>query len=117
VHSAEAIGVELGIQPWLPDDWRVQFGTGSCPGPDSTAYPPVTELLDRLEDAHQRLHRHLRTLRTEDLSKPLPDVQYRSVYPTLGYAALHVLSAHTAFHAGQLMVWRRAMKLPTEAAL
>ena len=45
------------------------------------------------------------------LAKPLPDVRYRDRFPSIGYAAVHILSGHTALHLGQLTVWRRAMGL------
>ena len=56
IHSCQAIAGELGVVPWLPDDWEI--------------------------------------------------------LPTLGDALLQVVSAHTAFHAGQLAAWRRAIGRP-----
>ncbi len=115
VHSAEAIGGELGIEPWLPSGWGTQFGTGSRPEVARAAYPSLSVLSKRLDGARNRLHSHLRTLDEGALAEPLPDIRFRSVFPTVGHAALHILSAHTAFHAGQLVTWRRAMDLPIEA--
>jgi uncharacterized damage-inducible protein DinB len=45
------------------------------------------------------------------MSEPLPDVRYRNRIPTVGHAVLHILTAHTAMHVGQITVWRRAMGL------
>ena len=39
------------------------------------------------------------------LVKPLEDI----AFPTLGDVLLQVVVGHTAYHAGQLAVWRRAI--------
>jgi hypothetical protein len=44
--------------------------------------------------------------------QPLPDGRYREMFPTLGHAVTHVLTAHTAAHIGQVIVWRRVMGFP-----
>ncbi|MEO2013872.1 MAG: DinB family protein, partial [Fuerstiella sp.] len=38
VYSCQAIGGELGVEPWLPEDWETRFGTGSTPTADAAAY-------------------------------------------------------------------------------
>ena len=117
VHSAQAIGGELGLDPWLPEEWGDRFGTGSTPVTNAEAYPPMEELMAQLRGAAARIERHLRERGEEVLAAPLPDVRYRDLFPTTGHAALHILAGHTSFHAGQIMVWRRAAGLPTEPAL
>lgn len=112
-HSFQAIGGERGLPPWLPEDWSERFGTGSTPIPDRTAYPTKQTLLAAIDDGRQRLTAALSILTDRDLAVPLPDERYRSVFPTLGHAVLHILGAHAAVHVGQVTVWRRAMGLPT----
>jgi hypothetical protein len=48
----------------------------------------------------------------DGLAQPLPDERYRHIFPTIGHALLHILTAHAAVHVGQVSVWRRAFGLP-----
>ena len=64
-------------------------------------YPKKTELLNMLSEAGNRLRQALLSTSELDLAQRLP---------TVGHALLHVVAAHTAFHAGQLAVWRRARR-------
>ncbi len=117
VHSAQAIGGELGLSPWLPESWEEKFGTGSAPQVDGEISPSPAELESALVFAEQRVIERLQSMPADVLAGPLPDVRYREVFPSLGHAVVHILCAHTSFHAGQIMLWRRAMGLPTEPAL
>jgi len=112
VYSSEAIGEEFGLSPWLPDGWDQQFGTGSTPVTDVTAYPDKAALLKALDDGQARLAAALTDLGQAGLSQPLPDVRYRDQLPTIGHAAIHILAGHTAMHVGQVAAWRKAMGLP-----
>lgn len=111
-YGFELMGGEVGMSPWLPEDWTERFGTGSTPVGDPTVYPEKSELLRILEDGQRRLNDRLTEMTTDDLANPLPDARYRDRIPTLGHALLHILASHTAMHVGQLAVWRRAMGLP-----
>lgn len=116
VYSAQAIGGELGLAPWLPPSWVALFGTGSVPQPLADAYPSRAELLNALAEAEARITQTLGTLSPEALAAPLPDTRYRSVFPSVGHAAVHILSGHTSFHLGQLSLWSRAAGLPSRGA-
>ena len=111
-YSFESISGELGISPWLPEDWDQRFGTGARPLDDFNAYPRKADLLRALDDGRQRLVKTLTVISATDLARPLPDARYRDRMPTVGHALLHILASHTAMHVGQLVVWRRAMGLP-----
>jgi len=113
IHSCQAIAGELGVMPWLPDNWETQFGYGSAPatGPDSQGSHKAA-LLESLADAGNRLRAVLLATDEGRLKDPLPDEKTREILPTLGDALLQVVSAHTAFHAGQLAAWRRAIGRP-----
>lgn len=113
--SCQAIGGEIGLPPWLDDDWQTRFGTGSTPTDRRHEYPTKAELLATLDDARQRVAARLRRLGESALGQPLPDERYREIFPTLGHAVLHILAAHSAVHVGQLTVWRRAVGLPPMA--
>lgn len=111
VHSCQAIGGEMGIEPWLPPNWGEKFGTGSTPVEARKCYPSKEKLLESLADARQRLTDRLLKLGEAGLAEPLPDVHYRSLFPTVGHSVLHILTAHAAVHVGQLTVWRRVVGL------
>jgi hypothetical protein len=111
IHSAQAIGIEMGLSPWLPAWWEIKFGTGSIPCAAKEEYPSKSELLASLQDAQARILDRLRALGEDGLKQPLPDIRHRDTLPTLGHAVAHILCAHTAMHVGQLTVWRRCLRL------
>jgi hypothetical protein len=111
IYSCQAIGGEIGIAAWLPDDWPSKFGTGSVPIEKPDAYLDKKMLLQALDDGQRRLETVLSAILESDLDKPLPDVSYREIFPTVGQAVLHILTSHTAVHVGQVTVWRRASGL------
>jgi len=111
IHSCQAIAGELGEVPWLPDDWEARFGYGSSPGVASQDFSKAA-LLASLADASSRLRAILLATDESRLRDPLPDEKAREILPTVGDALLQVVSAHTAFHAGQLAAWRRAIGRP-----
>ena len=59
VHSFQAIGEDLRLEPWLPADWAGRFKTGSLPAAEAGAYPTKQELLDRLADGERRVRARL----------------------------------------------------------
>ncbi len=113
IHSCQEIARELGRKPWLPDDWESRYGYGSFPAAAPAAQcPDKTALLEALADAGTRLRSALLATGEDRLKEPLDDEKARAALPTLGDALLQVVSAHTAFHAGQLAAWRRAIGRP-----
>jgi uncharacterized damage-inducible protein DinB len=112
-HSCQAIAGELGVAPWLPGDWETRFGYGSTPAAAAdSGGSSKAELLSMLADASDRLRAVLLATDERRLKDPLPDEKTREILPTLGDALLQIVSAHTAFHAGQLAAWRRAIGRP-----
>lgn len=111
IYSAELIGGEIGITPWLAAEWKERFGTGSVPVDDRQQYPSSEQLLEMLDDAEQRLRERLQSIGEAGLAEPLPDERFRSIFPSTGHAVLHILVAHTASHIGQLIVWRRLLRI------
>ena len=111
VYSSQSIGGEIGVPAWLTDDWNSQFGTGSVPVEKRKAYANKETLLRALDDAQRRLEARLSAMAQSDMCKPLPDVRYREIFPTVGHAVLHILTAHAAMHVGQVIVWRRVSGL------
>jgi hypothetical protein len=111
VFSAQMIGGDLGVSPWLTEDWQQRYGTGSTPVPERTAYPGSESLLQQLADAEHRLRERLILLDNNAMKQAFPVPQYRHIFPTTGHAVIHVIAAHTAAHVGQVIVWRRLMGL------
>jgi hypothetical protein len=109
IHSAQGIGGEIGSSPWLPPSWAEKFGTGSVPM--NEGYPTKRALLDALADAERRLTERILELGESGMLQPLPDEKYRPIFPTVGHAVLHILTAHAAIHVGQITVWRQAVGL------
>ncbi len=112
VFSLQAIGGEMGIPPWLDEQWLEHFGQGSVLLEDPTRYPPKSVLLTALDDAAQRIRTRLEHLDEAALAAPLPDARFKDAFPTLGHAVLHILIGHLSNHTGQLRAWRRAAQLP-----
>jgi hypothetical protein len=111
VYSAQAIGGEMGLAPWLAADWADRFGTGSVPLPERERYPSSADLLAARAEAQRRVLGRLAELGEAALAAPLPDARHRATFPTLGHAVLHILTVHAAVHVGQVTAWRRAVGL------
>lgn len=112
IYSFQAIGEEIGMEPWLPDSWIEFFRQGSTLLQDVSAYPSKEELLKALDEGKDRVVQKLRTMTRKELARELPDVRYRYLFPTLGHAVLYTLVSHLAIHVGHISAWRQAMKLP-----
>ena len=111
ITSCQGIAVEFGAEQWLPNDWESVFGYGSEPSPDLSSYPTKAEMLDALTGAAKRLCQVLFGIEEAVLRQSLPD----ATLPTMGHLLFQVVVAHTAFHGGQLAVWRRAIGKPSVA--
>lgn len=109
IFTCQGIAAELGAPPWLPDEWESTFGNGSTPLADPSLYPTKAEMLSLLADAAARLRQTLVAADESISRKSLPD----EAMPTMGDLSLQVVVGHTAYHAGQLAVWRRAIGKPS----
>ncbi len=111
-YSCQAIGGEIGMEPWLEDDRKSLFGTGSVPLRERDHYPASGLLIGELDDGVRRVVERVRRDWSAISRQDLPDVRYRAMLPTIGDAVLQVLVAHIAYHVGQTMLWRKAMQMP-----
>lgn len=109
VHSWQAIGAELGAASWLPHDWETSFGYGTSPAAIETRHASKAALAASLVEANERLRAVLLELDATRLPEPLPRADARELFASTGDALLQLVVAHTAFHAGQLAAWRRAI--------
>lgn len=108
----QMLGGVVGLPKWLPDEWIHRFGPGS-EATASTKYLPKREALAYLHTAGIRLTAAVNNLDDSQLDAPFPHEAYIEVFPTVRHALTQVLVGHTAFHVGQLSVWRKAMGMPS----
>jgi hypothetical protein len=110
IHSWDTLIRQLGGASRLAEDWECLFGYGSSPCDTcSSPYSSKVLLLGVLDEAAWQLETVLGDLTDAQLQEPLTDAEARTVFATKGDALLQVLVAHSAFHAGQLAAWRRAI--------
>jgi uncharacterized damage-inducible protein DinB len=110
IHSWQAVVEELGGAAWLPAEWESIFGYGSSPADvGSSAYASRATLVGFLDDAANRVQAALEAVTDAQLQEQLRSAESREIFATRGDALLQVLLAHSAFHAGQLATWRRAI--------
>jgi len=123
VFISQMIAGVIGIEPWLSEEWEQQYGPGSNSGGNAsvnergdraadTRTSQKTDLFAALNTAQTKLIHAVATLTDAELDEPFPDPDYTNVFPTVRHALTQVLLGHTAFHVGQISVWRRAMMLP-----
>lgn len=111
-YSCQAMACELGAEPWLGSEWESSFAYGTTPGALPVQLSRKDVLLEALEDAANRLRAVLCATDDTVLAAPPPDESARRFFPTTGHAVLQIMAAHTAYHAGQLAAWRRAVGRP-----
>lgn len=115
IFSCHEVAGELGVERWLPSEWESRFGYGSAPAPQASPQPGRVALLASLNEARTRLRDALRSADERALASPLPDADAGTYFPTMGHVLLQVVAGHTAYHAGQLAAWRRAIgRAPVE---
>lgn len=108
-HVLTLIGGVIGIPSSLPGGWTRRYGPGSRPVGDPEVYESGESLLGIIREIAAKIETRIGEMRDEELDEPFPDEDYRSVFPTIRHALTQVLVGHTAFHVGQLSVWRKAM--------
>ena len=109
IYSCQGMAVEIGEDSWLPENWESDFGYGSEPSPDAGYYPNKSEMMSLLSESSQRMRKTLLNAGQSFYNKKLPDEEFS----TMGHLVIQVVIAHTAFHAGQLAMWRKAIGKPS----
>jgi len=105
IYCCQGVAVEIGFKGWLPDEWESIFGYGSTPVSDVSRYPSKSELLKTLKDTGVRINHIIANLSETTMKQSLSNVDI----PTIEHLVYQVVISHTAFHAGQLAMWRRAV--------
>jgi hypothetical protein len=110
--SCELLGGVIGLPAWLPEEFARLHADGSAPMVDVRVYAGREAGLARLHDGRARLFEAVRALDEARLDGAFPNPAYREIFPSLRHALTQVLVGHTAYHVGQVGLWRRAMGLP-----
>src|SRR5262245_3525130 len=110
--ACQLLGGAIGLRRWLPDHWQQCFAPGCTPVSDPNFYPAKGELLAGLSDAQVRITERISQLSEAELDAPFPVESYLDVFPTVRHSLTQVLVGHTAYHVGQIALWRRAQGLP-----
>jgi hypothetical protein len=111
-YACQLLGRAIGLGKWLPDQWIQCFASGTAPVGDANFYPSKEDLLSQLTEAQRRMSERIEQLDDSQLDAPFPVESYRDVFPTIRHALTQVLIGHTAYHVGQVSVWRRAKNMP-----
>jgi hypothetical protein len=98
-----------GRAPIIDDEWNKMFGMGSTPNDDPSAYPPLEEVLDRLERTRQAMLETFEAMGEAKLQEQTPEA-WRMFAPTYA-ATMASVAFHEGFHAGQLSAVRRSLGL------
>ena len=107
-YVADAADAFLGGQSKLPHGWLELFKGGSQLTADRADYPSKDALMSLLEDATARAAARFPEADDAWLAQDLEDPRRRERFGTNGRFLTFVLTAHAAFHFGQLSTWRRA---------
>ena len=95
-----------GLSPMINKNWRRLFSPDTVPSPDSTIYPPMTELVNTFRSVYQDLAKNSPNASIEMLSAHNPYEPGRKAFPTTGDFARYLLTGHLGYHLGQLSIWR-----------
>ncbi len=109
IHSCHAIAIELGKEAGSSTEWESCFGYGTRPNPAASEKLSKSNLLTNLAEASDGLLATIQTLDMRFLDEPPSRGEMREIFPTMGHELMQVVIAHTAYHAGQLAAWRRAI--------
>jgi len=98
-----------GRKQQLSKPWHDNFGMGSTPSDDASAYPSIAEIKTQLASLREQFLGWLQTMPEARLGQPLPE-SWATFAPN--YAAfMSTAACHEMLHAGQLTVVRRSLGL------
>ncbi len=87
-----------------------RYGPGSQPVADPSVYASKSELIERLTRRHEVVDSAVRA-KHGDYFDRTPPAPFDNFAPTIGRIVVYLLAAHEAYHLGQLMDWKRAIRL------
>lgn len=111
-YACDLLGTVIGLPRMLPAERDAMFGTGSKPVSDRSVYPSKDKLTTELNAVAARLASRVEEIDDAVLDSPFPDPSLLDVFPTIRHGLTQVMIGHTAFHIGQLSIWRKAIGSP-----
>jgi len=109
IHSCQTIAIELSKEASSSTEWESRFGYGTRPNPAACENLSKSNLLANLAETSDWLRATIQALDTRFLDEPPSEGAMHEMLPTMGHELIQVVVAHTAYHAGQLAAWRRAI--------
>jgi hypothetical protein len=100
-----------GRSSLCPESWHTSFNPGSMPQTDETAYPLMQALKDTFFIVYRDLCEISSQVPGDLLAEPNPFTPARDHFTTAGDFLGYLMSAHLAYHLGQLVGWRAAAGL------
>lgn len=94
----------------VPENYNERFmhGVECHHDPESTIYPPLNEVLEHFNRAHDAVRAYIATLDDDTLNKPITfNERLAEVFEDCDKMSLFMLHDHYMFHLGQLSTWRR----------
>jgi len=88
-----------------------RFDAGSTPVDDPSQYPTKAALIRRYRHGHQRIETALGQAPTDRLNQPPGLTRWTEGFGTTARVLQYLMVFHEAEHLGQLVAWRRAMRL------
>ena len=104
-----------GRKPLCDESWRLRFAPGTQPSHDDSSYPPMTEMLSMFATVYSDLLNAAAEADRHTLGAANPYSAARSRFPTVRDFVTYLMTAHLAYHLGQLSGWRAAAGLPGKA--
>ena len=100
-----------GRTSYCSDSWTRRFAPGTQPSHDPNAYPAMAELTGMFGSVYTDLIAAAAEAPRHTLAAPNPYSAARERFPTVRDFLYHLMTAHFAYHLGQLQCWRAAAGL------
>jgi len=100
-----------GRPPLCPAAWRSAFAPGSQPSVHPGDYPPMASLTEAFFAVYRDLCAAALAASPEALEAANPYTPARTAFPTVRDFVAYLMTAHLAYHLGQLTGWRAAAGL------
>jgi hypothetical protein len=100
-----------GRKPLCDESWRLRFAPSTKPSHDENTYPPMALLLSMFATVYSDLLAAAAEADRHTLSAANPYSAGRDRFPTVRDFLSYLMTAHLAYHLGQLSGWRAAAGL------
>jgi hypothetical protein len=97
-----------GRTPLCGESWTRRFAPGTQPSHDAGAYPPMAELTAMFGTVYKDLITAAAEAPRHVLTAANPYSAARDRFPTVRDFLYYLMTAHLAYHLGQLYCWRAA---------